>query len=234
MIEENVRMYLSYVGVPKMSNPIVVTISVPGGEEIAKRTFNPRLGIEGGLSIIGTSGIVKPFSSEAFVSSIRKSMEVARATDSPRVVISSGAKSERYIKAYYPELPVQAFVHYGNFIGETLKIADELKLPRVTLGVMIGKAVKLAEGHLDTHSKKVVMNKDFIQDIARRAECGEDVSAAIRKMNLARELWDIIPAEKLETFAKLLIELCGQCCAPLLPDGELTILLIGEDGKIYV
>ena len=54
MIEENVRMYLSYVGVPKMSNPIVVTISVPGGEEIAKRTFNPRLGIEGGLSIIGT------------------------------------------------------------------------------------------------------------------------------------------------------------------------------------
>lgn len=94
--------------------------------------------------------------------------------------------------------------------------------------------MKLAEGHLDTHSKKVVMNKDFIQDIASRAECGEDVSAAIRKMNLARELWDIIPAEKLETFAKLLIELCGQCCAPLLPDGELTILLIGEDGKIYV
>ena len=77
-------------------------------------------------------------------------MEVACATGSPRIVISSGAKSERYIKAYYPELPAQAFVHYGNFIGETLKIADKLKLPRVTLGVMIGKAVKLAEGHLDT------------------------------------------------------------------------------------
>lgn len=65
MIEDNVRMYLDYVGMPKMSDPIVVTISVPGGEEIAKRTFNPRLGIEGGISIIGTSGIVKPFSSEA-------------------------------------------------------------------------------------------------------------------------------------------------------------------------
>ena len=69
MIEDNVRMYLDYVGMPKMSDPIVVTISVPGGEEIAKRTFNPRLGIEGGISIIGTSGIVKPFSSEAFISS---------------------------------------------------------------------------------------------------------------------------------------------------------------------
>ena len=234
MIEDNVRMYLDYVGMPKMSDPIVVTISVPGGEEIAKRTFNPRLGIEGGISIIGTSGIVKPFSSEAFISSIRKSMEVACATGSPRIVISSGAKSERYIKAYYPELPAQAFVHYGNFIGETLKIADKLKLPRVTLGVMIGKAVKLAEGHLDTHSKKVTMNKEFIQDIAHRTGCNEDVLTAIRNMNLARELWDIIPAEKLETFSKLLTEHCKQCCAPLLPDGELTILLISEDGKIYV
>ena len=159
---------------------------------------------------------------------------MACATGSPRIVISSGAKSERYIKAYYPELPAQAFVHYGNFIGETLKIADKLKLPRVTLGVMIGKAVKLAEGHLDTHSKKVTMNKEFIQDIAHRTGCNEDVLTAIRNMNLARELWDIIPAEKLETFSKLLTEHCKQCCAPLLPDGELTILLISEDGKIYV
>ena len=69
---------------------------------------------------------------------------------------------------------------------------------------MIGKAVKLAEGHLDTHSKKVTMNKEFIQDIAHRTGCNEDVLTAIRNMNLARELWDIIPAEKLETFSKLL------------------------------
>ncbi len=161
-------------------------------------------------------------------------MEVARATGSPRVVISSGAKSERYIKAYYPDLPAQAFVHYGNFIGETLKIADELGVPRVTLGVMIGKAVKLAEGNLDTHSKKVTMNRDFILDIARQAACGEEVAAAIRQMNLARELWSIIPAEKTEGFAKLLIGYCRRCCASLLPHGELTILLISEDGKIYV
>ena len=98
---------------------------------------------------------------------------------------------------------------------------------------MIGKAVKLAEGHLDTHSKKVTMNKEFIQDIAHRTGCNEDVLTAIRNMNLARELWDIIPAEKLETFSKLLTEHCKQCCAPLPPDGELTILLISEDGKIY-
>lgn len=234
MIEDNVKRCLEQLRVPKQPNSYVVTISVPGGEEIAKRTFNPRLGIEGGISIIGTSGIVKPFSTEAFVSSIRKSMEVARATNSPRVVISSGAKSERYIKAYYPGMPAQAFVHYGNFIGDTLKIAAELGISHVTLGVMIGKAVKLAEGYLDTHSKKVTMNKDFILEVTRQAGCTESTFTAIRQMTLARELWELIPAGRVESFCKLLIEHCHRTCSPLLPDGELTILLITEDGKIYV
>lgn len=234
MIEDNVKRCLELHCIPKQSNPYIVTISVPGGEEIAKRTFNPRLGVEGGISIIGTSGIVKPFSLEAFVNSIRKSMEVAQATKSPRFVISSGAKSEQYIKAYYPDLPAQAFVHYGNFIGDTLKIAAELKLPYVTLGVMIGKAVKLAEGYLDTHSKKVTMNKDFIQEIARQAGCTEETLVTIGQMNLARELWDIIPANALDSFCKLLIKHCHLHCDALLPDGELTILLITEKGKIYV
>lgn len=233
MIEDNVKRCLKQQHILNEPNPFVVTISVPGGEEIAKRTFNPRLGVEGGISIIGTSGIVKPFSSEAFVNSIRKSMEVARATNSPRFVISSGAKSERFIKAYYPDLPGQAFVHYGNFIGDTLKIAAELELPRVTLGVMIGKAVKLAEGSLDTHSKKTVMNKSFIQEIARQSGCKEETIISIEQMNLARELWDIIPTDRLENFSKLLIENCHRYCDPLLPNGELTILLITEDGKIY-
>ena len=233
MIKKNVKLWLERLHITKQPNPILITISIPGGEEIAKRTFNPRLGIEGGISIIGTSGIVKPFSSEAFVNSIRKSMEVAKATQSPRIVISSGAKSERFIKAYYPDLPTQAFVHYGNFIGETLKIAAEEQVPHVTLGVMMGKAVKLAEGNLDTHSKKVTMNKEFIQDLARQTGCSEETLAAIGQMNLARELWDIIPEELLEKFGKALIELCHRHCAPLLPNGELTILLITENGKIY-
>ncbi len=94
--------------------------------------------------------------------------------------------------------------------------------------------MKLAEGHLDTHSKKVTMNKEFIQDIAHRTGCNEDVLTAIRNMNLARELWDIIPAEKLETFSKLLTEHCKQCCAPLLPDGELTIFINRRRRKEYM
>lgn len=98
---------------------------------------------------------------------------------------------------------------------------------------MIGKAVKLAEGNLDTHSKKVTMNKEFIRNIARLAGCKEETLAAIGQMNLARELWDIIPEDLLEKFAKALIECCHRHCAPLLPNGELTVLLITENGKIY-
>ena len=96
--------------------PLSITISVPEGEDIAKKTFNPRLGIEGGISIIGVSGIVKPFSEEAFIESIRKCMNVAKASGAERVIINSGGKSERFVKALYPNLPRQAFVEYGNYM----------------------------------------------------------------------------------------------------------------------
>ena len=206
-----------------------ITISVPDGEEIAHRTFNPRLGIEGGISIIGVSGIVKPFSEEAFIDSIRKCMTVAKASGSARVVINSGGKSERFVKALYPSLPQQAFVEYGNYIGETLKIAHELGIKNVTLGVMLGKAVKLAAGHLDTHSRKTTMDKVFVRQMLTEANCDIDIS----NITLARELWDKLPSDKLSTFADTIIRHCAQHCTPLLPNGTLTLLLIDDQGKIY-
>jgi cobalt-precorrin-5B (C1)-methyltransferase len=208
---------------------VKITICVPDGEEIAKKTFNPRLGIEGGISIIGVSGIVKPFSEEAFINSIRKCMEVAKASGSERVVINSGAKSERFVKTMYPDLPRQAFVEYGNYIGETLKIANELNIKHVTLGVMLGKAVKLAAGHLDTHSRKATMDKAFIRQLVDEANCDIDIS----NITLAREIWDCLQEDKRKAFAHTVIRHCYECCAPLLPNGELTILLIDDNGKIY-
>ena len=210
-------------------SPLKITISVPQGAEIAKRTFNPRLGIEGGISIIGVSGIVKPFSEEAFIDSIRKCMTVAQASGTERVVINSGGKSERFVKALYPDLPQQAFVEYGNYIGETLKIAHELDIKSVTLGVMLGKAVKLAAGHLDTHSRKATMDKDFIRQMLEETDCDIDIS----DMTLARQLWDRLPEEKRGAFASTVIRHCARHCNPLLPNGALTILLIDDDGHIY-
>lgn len=210
---------------------IDVTISVPQGKEIAKRTFNPKLGIVDGISIIGTSGIVKPFSSEAFIRSIRREMQVAKAIGCNHVIINSGAKSERFVKQIYPELPNQAFIHYGNFIGETIKIASDLDISKVTMGIMIGKAVKLAEGSLDTHSKKVVMNKDFLVSIANEVGCSQNTIDSIATMTLARQLWDIIPQSEIKFF-DILLQKCYNTTAFLLPKGELNILLIDENGNI--
>lgn len=213
----------------KNQESLTVTISVPGGKEIAHRTFNPRLGIEGGISIIGVSGIVEPFSEEAFIQSIRKCMEVAKASGSDRVVINSGAKSERFVRAYYPTLPSQAFVEYGNYIGETLKIAHEIGFRQVTLGVMLGKAVKLAAGNLDTHSKKTVMDKTFIASMLEEAGCPIDLT----NLTLARELWERISPEKIEDFCRVVLRHCMQHCQPLVPHTGLTLLLIDDDGTIH-
>ena len=211
------------------NTPLQVVISVPEGAEIARRTFNPRLGIVGGISIIGVSGIVMPFSEDAFIESIRKCLQVAKASGTPRVVINSGAKSERFVRTRYPELPQQAFVEYGNYIGETLKMADELGVKKVTLGVMLGKAVKLAAGQLDTHSRRGTMDKSFISQMLNEADCPKDIS----DLTLARDLWNIIPEEKIPDFCRVVIRHCMEHCEPILKNGELTILLIGEDGEIY-
>lgn len=224
MLETNLRPF---------GQPLRVTLSVPQGEEIAKKTFNPRLGIEGGISIIGVTGIIKPYSEEAFIQSIRKCMEIAKSSGAERVVINSGGKSESYVRKYYPDLPSQAFVEYGNYIGETLQIADDLHIGRITMGVMLGKAVKLAAGHLDTHSRRTTMDLPFVLSMLREAGCDEPTLLKASSITLARELWDILPQDRRQPFSEVVIRHCMAHCAPLLPEGELTILLIDDNGHIY-
>ena len=213
-----------------------VTISVPGGRELAQRTFNPKLGIVDGISIIGTSGIVRPFSNEAFVDAIRREIEVAVAVGAEPLVINSGARSEAFLKTRFPDLPAQAFVHYGNFIGETLKIAAELHIRKVAMGIMLGKAVKLAEGHLDTHSKTVVMNKVFLKDVAALAGCSPAAAAAIDRLTLARELWTALSPDDSRRFFSAIRSRCYEVCASVMPGSDrasLTILLLDEAGNVF-
>lgn len=213
------------------SEGLDVTISVPGGRQLALRTFNPRLGIEGGISIIGTSGIVRPFSNEAFAASMRREMQVALAIGSPRIVLNSGAKSERYVRALYPDLPPQAFIHYGNAIGEAMRTAAALHVPSLTIGLMIGKAVKLAEGNLDTHSGKATLNRDFLCSVAREAGCSPAAIEVIGTLTLARELWTrLTPADAARFFPRILA-LCHTVLVPLYPS-PLTSLLISDTGDV--
>lgn len=192
-----------------------VTISVANGAELAKLTFNPRVGVVSGISILGTSGIVHPLSNEAFINSIRRELQVAWAIGCREIGLVAGMKSEKALK----EARGLRCVHYGNFIGDSLKAAQEIGFRHVVLAIMIGKAVKLAEGHLDTHSHKFVMNKEFLKGIA--AETGGDPSL-IDGITMARELWRIMP----DAFFSKITDLCMEHCRTVFTSGELNILLI--------
>lgn len=178
-----------------------VTISVEGGEELAHHTFNPKVGVVDGISIIGTSGIVSPLSNEAFVESIGRELEVAKAIGCTAIGFASGKNGEDALRAIEPSLRV---IHYGNFVGEALKRAHQLGFQRVVLGIMIGKAVKLAEGHLDTHSHKVTT------DLSKWG------------VTMARELWELMPP----AFFQDIEEKCLHHCRAVFPTGELEVKLI--------
>lgn len=192
-----------------------VTISVENGEEIATRTFNPRVGVLGGISILGTSGIVHPLSNDAFIRSIRRELQVAWAIGRREIGLVAGMKSERALKK---EKDIRC-VHYGNFIGEALKAAHAIGFRHATLAIMIGKAVKLAAGNLDTHSHKVVMDKDFLISTARSLNIDP---SPILGITMARELWDIMP----ERFFERIKSLCHESCMTVFPQGEVKIRLI--------
>lgn len=205
-----------------------VTISIEGGRELATRTFNPRVGVTGGLSVVGTTGIVMPFSHEAFIDCIRREFEVAQASDTPCVVLTSGARSERIIHGVCPDLPPQAYIHYGNSVGETLAIAEDMAIENVVIGLMIGKAVKLAEGHADTHSHKVTLNHEFLKSVAREAGCSDGCCKAIGRITLARELWSIIEPDDAALFFTALLRRCYDYCRTVYTGGALEAMLIDE------
>ncbi len=134
----------------RISN-VRIEISVPGGQELALKTWNPRLGIEGGISILGTTGVVRPFSCAAWIASIHRGIDVARADGLTHVAGCTGATSEKVVQALY-DLPDHAMLDMGDFAGGMLKYLEKHPVPRVTIGGGIGKMTKLAQGAMDLHS----------------------------------------------------------------------------------
>ena len=187
----------------------LVTISVENGAEIALKTFNHKVGVVGGISIIGTSGIVSPLSNEAFVQSIRRELDVAWAIGCRTIGLVAGMKSEKALEGI-------RCVHYGNFVGEALKAAREVGFEDVHIAIMIGKAVKLAEGHLDTHSHKVLMNQEFIREVAER------LGLEYKNVDMARDLWNTMPPAFFEEIRRL----CYETCRTVYKEGKLTINLV--------
>ena len=168
---------------------VEVEIAVPNGAALAEKTLNGRLGIVGGLSILGTTGIVVPYSCAAWIHSIHRGIDVARASGLDHIAASTGSTSEAAVQKMY-DLPETALIDMGDFVGGTLKYVKTHPVPRVTIAGGVGKMTKLAQGLLDLHSKRGSVDLDMLAELAARAGGSEGLSARIRVSNTAAEAFE--------------------------------------------
>ncbi|WP_329191816.1 cobalt-precorrin-5B (C(1))-methyltransferase [Streptomyces sp. NBC_01435] len=164
------------------SGDVEVTVSVDDGEEIARSTWNPRLGILGGLSILGTTGVVVPYSCSAWIDSIRRGVDVARAAGHTHVAGCTGSTSEKTVVSEYG-LPEIALLDMGDFAGAVLKYVRRHPVDRLTVCGGFAKLSKLAAGHLDLHSARSQVDKPFLAGLARRGGADEALAAEVAVAN---------------------------------------------------
>ncbi|MCI4679295.1 cobalt-precorrin-5B (C(1))-methyltransferase [Rhodoblastus acidophilus] len=204
-----------------------VEISIPGGEKIAERTLNARLGIIGGLSILGTTGIVTPFSCAAWISSIHRGIDVARASGLDMVAGATGSTSEAAIKALYA-LPDEALIDMGDFVGGMLKYLRKHPVTRVIVAGGMAKMTKLAQGLLDLHSKRGEVDLAFLAGFAK-GETADAISAA----NSAKHAFEIAAAAGMD-LAPTVADAAWRTAAQALggTPSALEIVIFDRDGGL--
>jgi cobalt-precorrin-5B (C1)-methyltransferase len=172
------------------ARPLAVTFSVPGGEDMAARTSNARLGIVGGISILGTTGIVRPFSTAAYRASVTQQIDVAAAQGESEVVLATGSRSERAAMRLRPDLPEVCFVEVGDFTGTALRRAAADGIGHVTLVAMAGKITKLAAGVMMTHFHRSQVDGELLAAVARDSGSTAAVVAAATETATARHFFE--------------------------------------------
>lgn len=189
-IEANVR---EVAGELLAEYGIEVSISVPGGEAMAKKTLNDRLGIIGGISILGTTGIVHPYSTAAFRASVVQGIEVAANQGQDTVVLTTGGRTEKFVIAALPDLAPACFVQMGDFLGPALDSCAKVGIQCVIIGGMVGKLTKMAQGEIITHANRKAVNTALLAALARDCGAPADVCEEISAAETAR-----FAAEKME------------------------------------
>jgi len=190
----------------------VVTISVPGGLEMAKQTLNARLGLIGGISILGTTGIVKPYSTAAYKASVVQAIDVARNRGIGELVLTTGGKSEAYAMQMFPAWPEEAFIQVGDFIGVGVKHCARRKVRRAIVVGMMGKLSKMANGKMQTHAAGSEVNMELLGDLAAEAGAGPDVVTAIRAANTARHVLELCQKSGVTTLTSLVCRRVSEHC----------------------
>lgn len=198
MIQEAVSAVLEEHGAVR---GLRVVISVPEGESIAMKTLNPRLGILGGISILGTRGVVTPFSTEAYKASVVQAISVAAAAGNRQVVLTTGGSSEKYAIAQPAELPEEAFIQMGEYVGFSLEHAKAYGIRKVTFVGMAGKFSKVAQGAMLIHSKNAPVDFGFLAAVAAGAGASPEQVQEIAAANTASQVVDMMTEAGNHTFS---------------------------------
>ena len=163
-----------------------VTLSVPGGEEMAKKTLNARLGILGGISILGTTGIVRPYSTAAFRASVVQAIDVAARQGQTSAVFTTGGRSEKFAMRQLPELDESCFIQMGDFVKAAFQTAIKRKMSHIIIGAMAGKLTKMGQGLAVTHAWKAEIDRDLLAQCAQEVGAAPDLVEEIRNAETAR------------------------------------------------
>ena len=182
---------------------IRVVISVPKGKELGPKTDNPRIGIKGGISILGTSGIVIPFSTASYAASIRQNLDVSIAMGNDTVVLTTGGRSEDFAKKII-DLPEHCFVQMGDFSGYTIQQCGRKNIKKAYVVGFIGKLAKMAAGVKQTHVKGSKVDMNFLAELARKVGVNEEIIKSVKKANTARHVSEIIQENNVDGFFELI------------------------------
>jgi cobalt-precorrin-5B (C1)-methyltransferase len=171
-----------------------VEVFVPRGEELARHTLNPRLGILGGISILGTTGLVKPFSHQAYRATIVAGLKVAQALGLTQIVFSTGGKSESHLRDQLPDLPEEVFVQMGDYVRFALKTAGNLRFAEITVGAFFGKAVKIAQGKGHTHASRGLADLKALGRLVLETTGDVHLSQEVSGANTGRQALEMLLA----------------------------------------
>jgi cobalt-precorrin-5B (C1)-methyltransferase len=190
---------------------IEITISVPGGRDLARKTLNPRLGIVGGISILGTTGIVIPYSINAYTACISQSVCIAVASGCKEVVLTTGRRSEKYAQQEI-KLPEECFIQAGDYIDHSLHECAKKNITRVIVWGMIGKISKLAAGHLYTNVSDSLVDIKLLAGLASDCDIPREIVQAVKEAVTANHFRKLLPAQYLRIFCDKLCLLAAQKC----------------------
>ena len=212
-----------------------VRLSVPGGEEMAKQTLNERLGLLGGISILGTTGIVRPYSTAAYRASVVNAIDLAAAVGHSLVILTTGGKTEMYAMKLFPHLTADAFIQAGDFIGTAVKSCARVGIRGIVVG-MIGKLSKMADGKMMTHAAGSKVNLDLLAKLASVSGATSALAGLVRNANTARHALELILGERLADFGSLLCRQATRCLSShAIHAGRaapISALLVGFDGQL--